>query len=137
MVTVQWLAVYMCKRLLQLMTAEALTLARRRLPRWCVDCYLSYQNHFSLKDLIDSSLQSLKDPTKVSTVPTKLVCFTRSTPDIHRLSTVYCSGMSGYTTDEHNKLIKKMVHEDVRLMRDEMMCAVTVSYTHLTLPTKA
>ena len=29
MVTVQWLAVYMCKRLLQLMTAEALTLARR------------------------------------------------------------------------------------------------------------
>ena len=61
-------------------------------------------------------------------MPTKLVCFTRSTPDIHRLSTVYCSGVAGYTIDEHNKLIKKMVHEDVRLMRDEMMCAVTMIY---------
>ena len=46
-------------------------------------------------------------------MPTKLVCFTRSTPDIHRLPAVYSSGMAGYTTDEHNKLIKKVVHEDL------------------------
>ena len=49
-------------------------------------------------------------------MPKKLVCFTRSSPDIHRLPGVYCSGVAGYTTDDHSKLIKKMIHEDVRIM---------------------
>lgn len=48
----QWLIRHLCKNLMQLMTTEALTLHRRRIPASYIDHYLTYQQHFSLKELI-------------------------------------------------------------------------------------
>ena len=48
----QWLIRHLCKNLMQLMTTEALTLNRRMIPASYIDHYLTYQQHFSLKELI-------------------------------------------------------------------------------------
>ncbi len=55
----QWLVRYLCKRLMQLMTPEALAIHHSCIPTtYCVD-YLMHQVHFSLKDLISKQLQLL------------------------------------------------------------------------------
>ena len=86
MVFVQWLVQYMCKHLLQLMTAEALTLHRkcvfvwfvqsvwwtsddnfpscRQIPLWCLNTYLRHQSHFCLKNLIEKNLSVLRTHPK-------------------------------------------------------------------------
>ena len=48
----QWLIRYLCKRLMQLMTSEAFILYRNVIPSSYLENYLSFQAHFSLKDLI-------------------------------------------------------------------------------------
>jgi hypothetical protein len=88
MVFVQWLVQYMCKHLLQLMTAEALTLHRKQIPLWCLNTYLRHQSHFCLKNLIERNLGILQSRPQAGTVSTKLVCFTRFTPDINQLPSV-------------------------------------------------
>ena len=48
----QWLVRHLCKRLMQLMTSEALTLYRNVIPSSYLENYLSFHTHFSLKELI-------------------------------------------------------------------------------------
>ena len=51
----------------------------------------------------------------IGTVPTKLVCFTRSTPNIHRLPSVFPTVLSA--TDHrlsHEALMKDMITDEVR-----------------------
>ena len=55
----QWLVMYLCKRLLQLMTPEALVTSQKKLPNHYISHYLNRQSHFSLKDLIVSYYSNL------------------------------------------------------------------------------
>ena len=50
----QWLVVYLCKRLLQLMTPEALVTNHAKIPGHYISHYLNQQSHFSLKDVVVS-----------------------------------------------------------------------------------
>lgn len=62
-VMTQWLIAYMCKRLMQLMTPEALVTNYKKIPNFYVKIYLKFQSHFSLTNLIKkyySSLQSYR-----------------------------------------------------------------------------
>lgn len=56
----QWFVRYFCKKLMQLMTSEALILNRNKIPFSYLVNYLSYQNHFSLKDLIERYYTTLE-----------------------------------------------------------------------------
>lgn len=51
-----WLVVIMCKRLMQLMIAEALPAVHKCIPTYYIEHYLKFQNHFSLKNLISKHL---------------------------------------------------------------------------------
>lgn len=56
----QWFVRYFCKKLMQLMTSEALILNRNKIPFSYLVNYLSFQNHFSLKDLIHRYYNTLE-----------------------------------------------------------------------------
>ena len=56
----QWFVRYFCKKLMQLMTSEALILNRNKIPLSYLVNYLIYQNHFSLKDLIKRYYNTLE-----------------------------------------------------------------------------
>ena len=56
---IQWLVRHFCKRLMQLMTPEALVLHERQIPASYIHNYLTYQKHFSLKDLIQQQLHKI------------------------------------------------------------------------------
>ena len=56
---VQWLVRHFCKELMQLMTPEALVLHERQIPASYIHNYLTYQKHFSLKDLIQQQLNKI------------------------------------------------------------------------------
>jgi len=56
---VQWLVRHLCKHLLKLMTPEALVLHEEQIPASYIQHYLSYQKHFSLKDLIQQQLDKV------------------------------------------------------------------------------
>ena len=56
---VQWLVRYLCKEVMQLMTPEALVLHERQIPASYIHNYLTYQKHFSLKDLIQQQLNRI------------------------------------------------------------------------------
>ena len=56
---VQWLVRNFCKVLMQLMTPEALVLHERQIPASYIHNYLTYQKHFSLKDLIQQLLDRI------------------------------------------------------------------------------
>ena len=58
-VMTQWLIRYLCKRLLQLMTSEALCVHHRRIPTSYIQAYLNHQHHFSLKALLESQTEVL------------------------------------------------------------------------------
>ena len=51
-----WLVVYACKRLMQLMIAEALPSVQNFIPTYYIEHYLLFQHHFSLKKLISKTL---------------------------------------------------------------------------------
>ena len=59
-VFLQWLVRHLCKRLLQLMTTEALTTHYKALPLPYTESYLQHQSHFNLKALIDKQLKVLE-----------------------------------------------------------------------------
>ena len=48
------------KRLMNLMTAEAVILSRNRIPGSYLNNYLSNQSHFSLKDTIETMMDTVK-----------------------------------------------------------------------------
>lgn len=56
---VQWLVRHFCKGLMQLMTPEALVLHENQIPSTYIHNYLTYQKHFSLKDLIQQQLDRI------------------------------------------------------------------------------
>jgi hypothetical protein len=56
----QWLIRHMIKELMKLMTSEAVTLHRKKIPTSYIDNYLTYQQHFSLKKLLDLQLRALQ-----------------------------------------------------------------------------
>ena len=45
-IMVQWLVCYLCKRLLQLLTPEALIVHLNQIPKYYVQSYLQLQEHF-------------------------------------------------------------------------------------------
>ena len=57
---VQWLVRHLCKRLMQLMTPEALTIHRMGISSSYLVNYLRHQSHFSLKTLVSDRLNALK-----------------------------------------------------------------------------
>ena len=58
---VQWLVRHLCKRLMQLMTPEALTIHWMGISSSYLVNYLRHQSHFSLKALVSDHLNALKD----------------------------------------------------------------------------
>ena len=60
----QWLIRHFCKNLMQLMTPEAICLHRRKIPSSLIDNYLTNQQHFSLKKLIEHHLLALESRQK-------------------------------------------------------------------------
>ncbi len=48
----QYIVRYLCKRLIQLMTPEALVSNQKKLPLSYIENYLLNQEHFNLKDLL-------------------------------------------------------------------------------------
>lgn len=56
----QWLSSYMIRRLLQLMTPEALIVNIKQIPVPYREMYLRFQEHFSIKELINNHLEKLE-----------------------------------------------------------------------------
>ena len=54
----QWLVRHLCKRLMQLMTSEALILHRNKIPFSYLKNYLNFHTHFSLQNLVESYHQA-------------------------------------------------------------------------------
>lgn len=61
-VLTQWLTRLLCKKLLQLMTSEALCMLHRKIPSSFIQHYLNHQHHFSLKALLESQCTLLDSP---------------------------------------------------------------------------
>ena len=59
-VIVQWLVQYVTKRLMHLLTPEALVVNARHMPNVLIKSYFEFQEHFSLKILINSHLEMLE-----------------------------------------------------------------------------
>ena len=57
----QWLVMYLCKKLMQLMTPEALLTNHKKIPTHYISAYLTHQTHFSLRQLIDSLVMPMSD----------------------------------------------------------------------------
>ena len=60
---VQWLVRHLCKRLMQLMTPEALTVHRMNIASSYLVNYLKHHSHFSLKVLIQDRRGALNHTT--------------------------------------------------------------------------
>ena len=50
----QWLTRYLCKKIMQLTTSEAVCIHQKKFPTSYVQSYLNYQHHFCLKSLLES-----------------------------------------------------------------------------------
>lgn len=57
----QWLVCYLCKRLLQLLTPEALIHHLKQIPKCYIQSYLQLQEHFSLKNLVAKQFKKLEE----------------------------------------------------------------------------
>ena len=56
-----WLVRYLCRRLMQLLTPEALAVHLHKIPKVFVQSYLKLQEHFSLKNLVAKQFEKLED----------------------------------------------------------------------------
>ncbi len=56
----QWLVRFLTKRLMQIMTSEALILHRKKIPLSYLKNYLDFQTHFSLLNLVKSYHQAVE-----------------------------------------------------------------------------
>ena len=59
-VLMQWLVSYLCKKLMQLVPPEAIPVHCGGIPTMYIRNYLRFQEHFSLKKLIDRQLEQLQ-----------------------------------------------------------------------------
>ena len=59
-VLMQWFVSYLCKKLMQLVPPEAIPVHCGGIPTMYTRNYLKFQEHFSLKELIDQQLLQLK-----------------------------------------------------------------------------
>ena len=110
----QWFVRYFCKKLMQLMTSEALILNRNKIPFSYLVNYLVYQNHFSLKDLIERYYCTLEATGwDIAGSPNKILCFTRSSPLIHQLPAQYPSSIFDVQAkpEDIQKALKDLVFE--------------------------
>ena len=57
----QWLVSYLCKRLMQLLTPEALIVHLNQIPKCYIQSYLQLQEHFSLKNLLAKQFKKLEE----------------------------------------------------------------------------
>ena len=57
----QWLVRHLCKRVMQLMTSEALCMHHRKIPTSYIQAYLNHQHHFSLKELLEAQASKLTE----------------------------------------------------------------------------
>ena len=57
----QWLVRYLCRRLIQLLTPEALAVHLQKIPKVYVHSYLKLQEHFSLKNLVKKQVKMLEE----------------------------------------------------------------------------
>lgn len=55
-VIMQWLVMYLCKRLMQLVTPEALVIHNQEIPRYYSQFYMKFQEHFDFKGMIKQQL---------------------------------------------------------------------------------
>ena len=55
-VIMQWLVMYFCKRLMQLVTPEALVIHNQEIPRYYSQFYMKFQEHFDFKGMIKQQL---------------------------------------------------------------------------------
>ena len=60
-VILQWLVMCLCKKLMQLVTPEALVIHNQELPRHYCQTYMKFQEHFDLKKLVHMQLKKLDD----------------------------------------------------------------------------
>lgn len=60
-VLTHWLVRHLCKRLMQLMTSEALCMHHRKVPASYIQTYLNHQYHFSLKSLLEPQHTFIKE----------------------------------------------------------------------------
>ena len=74
----------------------------------CRVCAAAYCHR--LQHCLSCTVQILPFSTSIGTVPTKLMCFTRSTPSIHHLPAVYATLPS---SAEHEALMKDMIIDEV------------------------
>lgn len=56
-VIMQWLVMYLCKRLMQLVTPEALVIHNQEIPRYYSQYYMKFQEHFDFKGMINQQLK--------------------------------------------------------------------------------
>ena len=56
----QWLIRFLTKRLMQMMTSEALILHRNKIPFSYLKNYLNFHTHFSLLNLVESYHQAVE-----------------------------------------------------------------------------
>lgn len=56
-VIMQWLVMYMCKRLMQLVTPEALVIHNQEIPRYYSQFYMKFQEHFDFKRMVYQQLR--------------------------------------------------------------------------------
>ena len=59
-VIVQWLVRYLVKRLMQLLTPEALLINAQCIPQSFLKMYFELHEHFNLKNIISNQLENLK-----------------------------------------------------------------------------
>ena len=57
----QWLVRYLCRRMIQLLTPEALAVHLHKIPIVYVQSYLKLQEHFSLKNLVEKQFKNLEE----------------------------------------------------------------------------
>ena len=60
----QWLVRHLCKRLMQLMTSEALILHRNKIPFSYLKNYLNFHAHFSLRNVVENYRQAAESTKK-------------------------------------------------------------------------
>ena len=70
-----WLVMMLCKRLMQLMIAEALPTIQDCIPTYYIEHYLSFQNHFSLKNLVSTYLRDIEQSKGYVCIGLKLPSF--------------------------------------------------------------
>lgn len=58
-VILQWLVMCLCKKLMQLVTPEALVIHNQELPRHYCQIYMKFQEHFDLKKLVHMQLKNM------------------------------------------------------------------------------